>query len=559
MKKLYSFQINDPNPMSISFSCVANSLEEAQEKTRIAGYKTFLLMETRELSGLETTSLARKEFSENPILGAEWRPLVEAFVDSFQHTKPGEFWTVNWMNDGLGPDEEDSLYLQALAESDGGLLLEIGPSRAVQDKIEGNAEMMNFLGWESPPGDHRLPNYLRWFDPGWNMWHVATTALQTLVLFMGVTASTKFTVGGYDSGAFDPNERLTRHKAEIDGIVYAVAYALPASDPGAKTQAKTSGREPSERRTLLNRLRASQISAEPAAKKATVASARNAKPVKYFNTRLVRNHESEYFDEFEDMPDWGDQYGWTWAAVNAFQSLADPSGTYDFPEPMTGEVEEAEERDGDARAYFSALLALTSFRLGWTKPSWGFARLRTRPNLHYDPTVMFIRQHFTPRARLALASFLEVSSPIGIDGQRIYEFDGLVPDEVRKYLNLFGDWTHNRFNRKVDDALWRRGGGYDPLHLSTHIGRWGRMGTHRLNMPLKETAPGLFQIALETGEGWYARLQNFAALMHSYDVSALTVDLSVEPIGFMGRYRYSNETGLWFACSEELHLLGNPV
>ena len=553
MKKLFSFQINDPQPMSISFACVADSLDEATEKTRAAGYRNFLLMEARELSGVETTSFARRAFSENPMLGPEWRPLVEAFVDSFQQIQPGEFWTVNWLNDGLGPDDEGSLYLQALAESDGGLLTEVGPSSVVQEKIGNQDELLHFLGWETPPGDPRLPNYLRWFEPGWNMWHVASVALQTMVIFLGITPRTKFVVHGYDRGKFDPHNKLARHQAELDGVVYAVAYSLPAAPKAGNADPSTATR--GKKQSLSERLRSRGSSPRTSERKRPVAL--SASQQRFFNTELLTNHQSEFTDWLEYVPEWGEQYAFGWAAVNAFQSLADPSGAYTFPAPMKGDLVESERRF-DAHAYFSALIALTSFRLGWTKPSWGLARLSQYSEVSRDPTLMFIRQHFPPQSRLALASFFEKAFEIHLEGQKTVGSDQDVPEEVKKYLARVGSWQGNSYTREIEDLLSGPGGN-DPLHLSMHItNKWGGRWASRDDLAWKETESGLFNISLPTAEAWYGSLQHFAHIMRAYDVETLAVDLTVEPIGFMGRYRYSNHTGLWFACSRELHLLGNP-
>ena len=554
VKQLYSFQISDPDAMSMGFACVAESLEEAQAKTRQAGYRDFLLLETRVLTGLETTSMARTEFSLNPILGPEWRPVVEAMAESFQTTKPGEFWFINWLVDGLGPDDWSSPYLQALAESDGSLLMEVGPEHYVRDRVADQLEVLHFLGWESPPGDRRLPNYLRFFEPGWNMWHVATIALQTLVPFLGITQDTLFMVGGHDAKAFDPKSRLTRFPLKVEGVLAGNAYGLPARKQQKlrETQTATSGGE----RGFLGRLagRASR----PEASNAPKASPRPARVMTpLFNiVPREKTHAGEYRGP---ATGWGAQYEWVWAAVSAFRSLADPPGRYPFPTGCTGvQTDNPDYRPYEEVAYWYALLALTTYRLGWTRPAWGFARYFAEPAKHRDLTMMFIRQTFDRSALVKCTSFAESRNFIELNTSGALDRNAKAPGSVRGFLSPAGNWHEGRFGRSVKDAF----GDGDSYHLSMHINQWGLIWSDTSEISLFKTSDGSYRLLLETGEKWYAKLQKVSITPSHYgiddsELENIVVDVTVERIGPMGRFRYSALTGLWFTCSLDLHLAGN--
>lgn len=554
VKQLYSFQIQDPNPMSITFSCVAHSGDEARTKVLDAGYTDFVLMEVRDLTGLERTSEARANFDHNPLLGPEWRPFVEALVDSYQSLKPGEFWALNWLRprriDGNEPDEP---YIQALAESDGGLLLEIGPADFVNTRVKNQAELLHFMGWETPPGDPRLPNYLRWCEPGWNMWFVASFALQTLVMFMEVSPSDIFTVSGWDAEKFDPNGRLERIPAKLGDIEIGVAYRLP-------NQAKEEEPSPSKPKLANSNTRVSAV--RPGEQKGTKRiSFFTPRPYvdRTFSTERVRHFANPEGDDFANVPAWGDQWAWTWAAVHAFQVIADPATSKPFPVPvLLGDDDELnhELRFLNDLASFSALLALTTYRLAWTRPAWGFARYLASPMTKKDMTLQFIQRHWNRDALRMFSSFATRVPIQGSTSKRGQE----VPKEVAEFLKSWGKYVDGRFKRTSDDHLISRGG-TDPLHLMSHLPKsWSRFTRPVAgNLPFREVRRNHYLLTLPEAMGWYGYLQDFSDSRNIHLLETALVDVYIDTVGFMGTFRYSEQTNLWHTCSREVHLLGNSV
>ena len=556
MKQLYSFQIQDPNPMSITFACVAQSGDEARQKVREAGYKDFLLMEVRDLTGLERTSEARANFDHNPLLGPEWRPFVEALVDSYQNLKPGEFWALNWLRprpvDGGEPDEP---YIQALAESDGGLLLEIGPSDYVNARVKDQAELLHFMGWETPPGDPRLPNYLRWCEPGWNMWFVASFALQSLVMFMEVTPADLFTVTGWDAEKFDPNGRLERIPAKLGDIEVGVAYRLPDQATGEESSA-------SPKKATVAKAKVTPV--RPGEQKATKRIAFfSPRPYvdRAFSTERVSYFANPEGDDLAHVPAWGDQWAWAWAAVHAFQVIADPATPKPFPVPVSlggADKLEHEFRFLNDLASFSALLALTTYRLGWTRPAWGFARYLASPNTKKDMTLQFIQRHWNRDALRMFSSFRANGVPI--HGSRTRRGQQ-APKEVGEFLKSWGHYVDGRFQRTSDDHLTSRGG-TDPLHLMSHLPKsWSgkALGPVASNHPLREVRPNHYLLTLPEAIGWYGQLQDFSDSTNIHLLETALIDVYIDSVGFMGSFRYSEQTNLWHTCSREVHFLGNPV
>lgn len=558
MKQLYSFQIQDPNPMSITFACVARSGDEARQKVQEAGYKDFLLMEVRDLKSLERTSKARINFDENPLLGPEWRPFVEALVDSYQNLKPGEFWTLNWLRprpvDGREPDEP---YIQALAESDGGLLLEIGPSDYVNARVRDQAELLHFMGWETPPGDPRLPNYLRWCEPGWNMWFVASFALQSLVMFMEVTPDDLFTVSGWDADKFDPNGRLERMPAKLGDIEVGVAFRLPGQATVEKPRA------PRKQATVAKAKRKGVRLNDPSSYEGIAFIWPRPPLDRTFNTDRIACFANPDGDEMEPVREWGDQWGWTWAAVHAFQVIADPATSKPFPVPVS--LESDDELDQQNRwlndlASFSALLALTTYRLGWSRPAWGLARYLANPKAKNDMTLQFIQRHWDRDALRMFSAFTEHHDGVAISGARLSRGQR-PPDEVVEFLKEWGTYGDDSFKKTAEDQL-SGVGGHDLFHLMTHLpkswsGEWTRLATSAL--PLREVRPNHYHLTVPDASGWYGYLQSFSDSKNILLLETALIDVYIDSIGFMGSYRYSEQTNLWHTCSREVHLLGNPV
>jgi len=216
---------------------------------------------------------------------------------------------------------------------------------------------------------------------------------------------------------------------------------------------------------------------------------------------------------------------------------------------------------GDEIAYWYTLLALTSYRLGWTRPAWGFARYFAEPAKHQDLTMMFIRQIFDRSALVKGTSFAESRNFIELNTSGALDRNAKAPESVQGFLSPAGNWHEGRFGRSVEDALGRGDEG-DSYHLSAHINNWGRIRGDTSEISLLKTSDGSYRLLLETGERWYGNLQKVSIMPSHYgiddsELENIVVDVTVEPIGPMGRFRYSALTGLWFTCSLDLHLAGN--
>lgn len=112
-------------------------------------------------------------------------------------------------------------------------------------------------------------------------------------------------------------------------------------------------------------------------------------------------------------------------------------------------------------------------------------------------------------------------------------------------------------------------GSKDEFHLGEgiHIGapsNWSPSGASRPSRPVNGRLVEIDEEARratfvsEHVHGWYADLAFLGSALPA--LPALRnwhVDVYVKPIGFMGTYRHSRSTGLWFSGRHALHTIGN--
>lgn len=192
MRQVYSFQVQDNDPESLTFGCIAESLGEAKAKGKRAGYSELLLLEVRNLMGVELDEVNDAEVLANPFLGPDWLPLIEAIAPNLTAEGVGKFWTLTiatppftWGYHKEGVPEGKTHFLQAINEADGSLHLELGTFGLIQEDNRPALRYLEFSGWNPPEED--LPIHYRILEPGWNPRHALQVSLQAMVQVFGVT------------------------------------------------------------------------------------------------------------------------------------------------------------------------------------------------------------------------------------------------------------------------------------------------------------------------------------------------------------------------------------
>lgn len=572
MTSLFTFQISDVDALSPTFSCLAESAEAAEQLVRAAGYQDFVLVEVTPHRVEEEIRKAQHDLLQNPLLGPNWRPFIDSLAESFRELHPGEFWTISW----FGKSVDESPYCQALYESDGSLLVEIGPTELLDSAIGDKEPALSFLGWDLPGHHPKLPNYLRFFEPGWNLWGVGAFALQSLVLLGVVDEGMLFKVNSSAASDFDPENRLKKVPIEIGDLQADLAYGLP--NAGKRSPASSNSRMPKTKKkpglsnshTLYPLFSYENPGLGSAFSFNTVWPPREEgrKGLRTDDCLQLRLSHPFYTDEVDELAiedEWGDEFLWTWGAVSAFRSLADPGAPLPFP--GKGEQGVLNPASDIAPGYWSTLLALCYFRLGWSRPGWGIVEWLSRRSTFRDPTLEYIRQHWSIAN---LKVFVAWAESLGTDYGSPLEQGGKRAEPSRflkRFLNRYGYYEDGHFVWEQETVL--NNGGRDALHLTRHLpGSWlANDFTHRVRdaMPVKKVGPSRDMMALESGRSWFDWVINWGELaIESKGIGWIgnpgepVCDVYVEPIGLMGTYRLGFNTGIPYATTERIHHFGNP-
>lgn len=247
----------------------------------------------------------------------------------------------------------------------------------------------------------------------------------------------------------------------------------------------------------------------------------------------------------------GGQYEWCFAVPWVFRSLASPRTLSPMPAnpERTGSINQA-------CGYWNSLLYLITYSFGWSRPDRGFDWWRRVDGPEVDD----------PRFRLI---------------QQIWGADGHL-DWFTAFL-VSQDYTHSNlseFRRGFDaapvdfDERWvgamkrqqeaSEAHGPEGKHLTVDpIGRTHSSGPVKkpksqghLHLNSRRERTGVF--TTESAVGWYRSLFEVAqAKLDSKGQPDWRIDVYVRPFGFVGTYRRSWETGLWFSGKHRYHTIGN--
>jgi hypothetical protein len=204
--------------------------------------------------------------------------------------------------------------------------------------------------------------------------------------------------------------------------------------------------------------------------------------------------------------------------------------------------------------YWAPLTTLTYGVLGRSQPDLGVQRWISAGRPTDTPQLMVLDRWWGEHA-LALTSWAQVSDAPAQYSAFMAEKTGAVRTQPisTQPVRALPEW------REVTT------GGGDPLHL-------GHVLEHLLGPTLDaREAEGRFLHDSHTGPqreasllldrycGWYAALTRYGtSLPQRPDSQSWLVHVTVKPVGYLGTYRRSRETGRWFAGRHAHHMLGWP-
>jgi hypothetical protein len=100
------------------------------------------------------------------------------------------------------------------------------------------------------------------------------------------------------------------------------------------------------------------------------------------------------------------------------------------------------------------------------------------------------------------------------------------------------------------------GGGWDPLHLSAHCSGPLERLSDGPRMLRSGRSRRTAVLVLDSMRGWYRALAELGSALPDLGNRSWHVEVVIRPLGSLGTYRRSRETGLWFAGPHRLHTRG---
>ena len=249
----------------------------------------------------------------------------------------------------------------------------------------------------------------------------------------------------------------------------------------------------------------------------------------------------------------GEDGPWARWIPNAWQAVADPDGRHSAPAlpmrmggPGHGRVlnEHAE-----LLAWWGPFTHLLWFGLGWPQPHLGLKRWLADGSPETDPMLALVARWWGPQVNEfvkwgSLSSSYRfmvesVSSRAGVKSPPV--------EQIRGQDTLFGE---------VEQPLWF---GVDEMHLQVHLSpidepsRGSRAELIRQRVIAGQ--PPRAVLLVDHYQGWYWQLCRWKLPMNR-DGRSWRVDVVCEPLGWLGQYRKSRQSGRWFRGQHRWHQLG---
>lgn len=266
-----------------------------------------------------------------------------------------------------------------------------------------------------------------------------------------------------------------------------------------------------------------------------------------------------------DQAAFGDSGPWVRHLPLAWWLTATPAGSGSPPPDPTDTYLQGtvSGRDPNSKAhaaliaYWAPLLQLCHFGLGWTRPDLGLSRWLEMGSPTEDPVLKVIATWWSPERLTDVLAWAAATGHFHHAAAQIAEIADLRNVDLTPLPDRY---EHQR--TASWSAVWA--GGSDPLHLGPHAlvavqssdepdTESGVRRTDSRN-PMGSGA-ALRALIFPTYAGWYRTLltQRPTAIAGR----SVRTDVVCPPVGWLGQYRESRETGLQFRGQHRWHELGN--
>ena len=247
---------------------------------------------------------------------------------------------------------------------------------------------------------------------------------------------------------------------------------------------------------------------------------------------------------FGEQAEWGFSIPWMCQVLAAPRSLR----------PMLRAPQPGDHIGSGVLAYWSSLLHLLVYGFGWSNPGRGLRWWYDAGKPIDDPKLALLSEVWDADGQLEwFAAWLWTTGacsyllrPIGFTDEKRVEVDP--------------DWLEGVEGRIATSRTPSpHGGGSDPLHLTAHIdGPLQRRMRGRSQLLLHPSGARTAGFMVDSMTGWYRALAEDAAVLPGDDAGrSWDVEVVVRPVGWLGTFRRSRSTGLWYAGRHRNHLVGN--
>jgi hypothetical protein len=241
----------------------------------------------------------------------------------------------------------------------------------------------------------------------------------------------------------------------------------------------------------------------------------------------------------------GEGPGWGYAIPGLFRTLAAPL-TFE-PMPALGNPSE---RHPDALGYWAALYHMLIYSLGWARPDRGLRWWYDTGRPTDDPRLALLDQVWRRDGHLEDFALWVCRSTRAIPFHQLGEVTGYRDDGLP--VEPHPDWLSGA--RGGAKSLFDGGG--DVYHLTDH--RSAPLAEPR-GKPLllrSGAADRRAVLVVDSMVGWYRALVTETAKLPPLHDRSWYVDVVVRPVGWLGTYRRSRASGLWFSGRHRHHTPG---
>lgn len=263
-----------------------------------------------------------------------------------------------------------------------------------------------------------------------------------------------------------------------------------------------------------------------------------------------------------EVPYAHDTMAWEWAISMPYRCRADPAQGLVMPASPTSmlEDEDWERRFKQQLAYYTSLHSFLTYSFGWTRHDKGLLWWYEAGWPTADPRLALLKDIWfdddTLTGYLAWATTIDpslIASPLRRWAKQLDVRPVQVPQR----------WV-DEFRSALSEGVWA--GGSDPMHLS---GGWhGAAASGVVEAGASDSPPARMHgvdvqsrsatFVAEEVRDWYTNLTDLGERLPPLDgVLNWHVDVFVKPIGYLGVYRRSRQTGLWFSGQHRYHSVGN--